>query len=142
MAEGIQQRRSPKNAQLQSDGVLTVAQGREMVRQRDEEQVNKARKVIEAVEMKARSMRKKCFEDATLRLVNGGHLRDNREQKSVIPSVERGGCSDSSWNGQKSGRYNVLAVMVSSTTLGWCWFRVSIISAKLLTPDIPRPGSV
>ncbi|KJZ69829.1 hypothetical protein HIM_10782 [Hirsutella minnesotensis 3608] len=65
MAERVrQQRRSFKNAQIQSGGVLTVAQGREMVRKRDEEEVGRARRVVEAAEMKARSMRRKCFEDA------------------------------------------------------------------------------
>ncbi|KJZ67999.1 hypothetical protein HIM_12611 [Hirsutella minnesotensis 3608] len=65
MAERVrQQRRSFKNAQIKSGGVLTVAQGREMVRKRDEEEVRRARRVVEAAEMKARSMRRKCFEDA------------------------------------------------------------------------------
>ena len=65
MAElAARQRRAMKNTPLQSGGVLTVAQGREMVLQREEDQVAKARKVVEAAELKARNARKRCFEEA------------------------------------------------------------------------------
>ena len=65
MAERIQQRRKAmKNIQLQSGGVLSVAQGREMVLQREEDQVAKARKVVKDAEKKAHNARKRWFEEA------------------------------------------------------------------------------
>lgn len=65
MAERIQQqRKAMKNRQLQSGGVLTVAQGREMVEKREEDQVARARKLVEAAELKARRMRRWWFEEA------------------------------------------------------------------------------
>jgi hypothetical protein len=48
MAEHLaQQRKALKNTPLHSGGVLTVGQGRGMVRQREEDQLAKARKIIE-----------------------------------------------------------------------------------------------
>ena len=65
MVEEIAKRRKAfKNTPLQSGGVLTVAQGREMVQQKDEDQVAKARKIVEAAESKAYNARKRCFEEA------------------------------------------------------------------------------
>ena len=64
-AEQIQkQRRAMKNSQLQSGGVLTVDQGREMVLQRKEDKLSKAVKVVEAAQLKARNTIKRCFNDA------------------------------------------------------------------------------
>ena len=64
MAECIkQQGRAMKNTQLQSGGVLTVAQGREMVHKR-EDQIAKARKVVEAAELRAHNARRRWFEEA------------------------------------------------------------------------------
>ncbi|KAH8743953.1 glycosyl hydrolase family 65 central catalytic domain-containing protein [Diaporthe sp. PMI_573] len=45
-------------------GVLTVAQGREMARQRGEDQLAKARRMVEAAELKALNARKRVFEEA------------------------------------------------------------------------------
>ncbi|KAM4060315.1 DDE superfamily endonuclease [Hirsutella rhossiliensis] len=60
MAERIQkQRKAMKNIQLQSGGVLSVAQGREMVQQRGDDQIAKARKVVEDAEKKAHNARKR-----------------------------------------------------------------------------------
>ncbi|KAM4067613.1 DDE superfamily endonuclease [Hirsutella rhossiliensis] len=53
-----------KNIQLQSGGVLSVAQGREMVQQRGDDQIAKARKVVEDAEKKAHNARKRWFEEA------------------------------------------------------------------------------
>ncbi|OAQ58169.1 DDE superfamily endonuclease [Pochonia chlamydosporia 170] len=65
MAERIQQqRRAMRNTQLQSGGVLTVAQGREMVQKREEDQIAKARKTVEAAELKAHNARRRWFEEA------------------------------------------------------------------------------
>ncbi|KAM4062754.1 DDE superfamily endonuclease [Hirsutella rhossiliensis] len=65
MAERIQkQRKAMKNIQLQSGGVLSVAQGREMIA--------KARKVVEDAEKKAHNARKRWFEEAAKRHANGG----------------------------------------------------------------------
>ncbi|KAF5128404.1 hypothetical protein E5D57_009343 [Metarhizium anisopliae] len=65
MAEHLaQQRKALKNAPIQSGGVLTVAQGREMVRQREEDQLAKASKTVEAAELKAVNARKGVFEKA------------------------------------------------------------------------------
>ncbi|KJZ68083.1 hypothetical protein HIM_12526 [Hirsutella minnesotensis 3608] len=57
------QRRAMKNVQLQSGGVLSVAEGRQMVKRREEDQVAKARKVIEDAEKKTRNARKRWFEE-------------------------------------------------------------------------------
>ena len=65
MAERIQkQRKAMKNIQLQSGGVLSVAQGREMVQQREDDQIAKARKVVEDAEKKVHNARKRWFEEA------------------------------------------------------------------------------
>ena len=65
LAERIQQqRKGMKNIQLRSGGVLSVAQGREMVQQRGEDQVARARKVVEGAEKKAHTARKRWFEQA------------------------------------------------------------------------------
>jgi hypothetical protein len=64
-AEQVQRRRRAlKNTPLQSGGVLTVAQGRRMVQQREEDQLAKARRVVEAAELKAHNARKRCFFEA------------------------------------------------------------------------------
>jgi hypothetical protein len=55
------ERRAQKNTPLQVGGVLTVEQGREMVHQRAENEVEKARRVLEAAEKKDRKTRKKVF---------------------------------------------------------------------------------
>lgn len=53
-AQRIQkQRRAMKNSPLQSGGVLTVAQARHMVRRKEEDQVAKARRLVEAEDQKA-----------------------------------------------------------------------------------------
>ncbi|OWT42328.1 DDE superfamily endonuclease domain-containing protein [Pochonia chlamydosporia 170] len=65
MAEHLaQQRKALKNSPLQPGGVLKVAQGREMVRQRAEDQLAKARRMVEAAELKALNARKRVFEEA------------------------------------------------------------------------------
>ncbi|KJZ70465.1 hypothetical protein HIM_10137 [Hirsutella minnesotensis 3608] len=65
MAERVQkQRKAMKNIKLQSGGVLSVAQGREMVQQREDDQIAKARKVVEDAEKKAHNARKRWFEEA------------------------------------------------------------------------------
>jgi len=65
MAEEIKRRRKAyKNTPLQSGGVLTMAEGREMVAQRHEDDVAKARKLVEATDLKARNARKRCFKEA------------------------------------------------------------------------------
>ena len=53
-----------KNTPLKSGGVLTVADGRRMVEKRGEDQVAKARRILEAAETKARNARKKVFLEA------------------------------------------------------------------------------
>ncbi|KJZ69639.1 hypothetical protein HIM_06024 [Hirsutella minnesotensis 3608] len=45
-------------------GVLSVAQGREMVQQREDDQIARARKVVEGAEKKAHNARKRWFEEA------------------------------------------------------------------------------
>ena len=41
-----------------------MGEGREMVRQKEEDQVAKARRIVEAAELKAHNARKCCFEEA------------------------------------------------------------------------------
>jgi hypothetical protein len=63
-AERVQkQRRALKNTPLQSGGVLTVAEGRAMVIQKEEDMLAKAQKLVEAAEQKARNKFKNLFSD-------------------------------------------------------------------------------
>lgn len=65
LAERVQkQRRAMKNSSLQSGGVLTVAEGRQMVQQREEDQLAKAKRLVEAAELKARNARKRWYFEA------------------------------------------------------------------------------
>ena len=57
-------RRNFKNTPLQSGGVLTVAEGRAMVLQRREDDLAKARRLVEATETKARNAIKRAFTEA------------------------------------------------------------------------------
>ena len=59
----VKQRRALKNTQLKSGGVLTIAEGRYMVRQREEDEVERAKKVIEAAELRVRNARKRFFSE-------------------------------------------------------------------------------
>ncbi|KJZ68123.1 hypothetical protein HIM_12484 [Hirsutella minnesotensis 3608] len=89
MAERTQQqRRAMKNVQLQSGGVLSVSEGRQMVKQREEDQVAKARKVIEDAEKKARNARKRCFEE-TAKEARKWRASERLERAEVCDS-ERG----------------------------------------------------
>lgn len=64
-AERIQkQRRAMKNYTLQSGGRLQVGDGRKMVVQRQEDEVAKARRVVEAAELKYRNALKRCYFEA------------------------------------------------------------------------------
>ena len=65
LAERIaKQRRALKNTQLKSGGRLMVDDGRQMLVRKEEDEVAKARKVVEAAELRARNAQKRCFEDA------------------------------------------------------------------------------
>jgi hypothetical protein len=57
--ETQKKRRAMKNTPLQSGGVLTVAAGRHMVQQREEDEVAKARKVVKAADDKHKKTLKK-----------------------------------------------------------------------------------
>jgi hypothetical protein len=57
-------RRLIKNTPLQTGGVLTVADAREMIQHREEDEVEKARKILEAAEAKVRRAYKRWFEEA------------------------------------------------------------------------------
>ncbi len=56
------QRRASKNRVLQVGGVLTVSEGREMVRIRDQDDVEKARRVVAAADAKERTSHKRWYE--------------------------------------------------------------------------------
>ncbi|KAM4067402.1 DDE superfamily endonuclease [Hirsutella rhossiliensis] len=58
------QRRAMKNKVLQSGGVLTVQEGRAMVRRKEEDEVTKAREVIARMEAKAKNALKRWFNEA------------------------------------------------------------------------------
>ena len=58
------QRKAMKNAPLKSGGVLTVAQGRHMVQKKEENELERARRIVEAAEEKRRRAAKKTFEEA------------------------------------------------------------------------------
>ena len=59
-----QARRQQKNRPLQSGGVLTVARARHIVRQREENEVEKAEVALQAAKRKERNAFKKWFEEA------------------------------------------------------------------------------
>jgi hypothetical protein len=65
LAQSIQkQRRAMKNTVLQSGGILTVAEGRRMVLQKEVDAVEKARKLVEASDKRERNRIKNIFGDA------------------------------------------------------------------------------
>jgi hypothetical protein len=66
LAEDVaRRRRSTKSNVLQSGGVLTVAQGREMVRQKEQSEEEKTRQVIlTAAEKRRKNAVKRVFEDS------------------------------------------------------------------------------
>jgi hypothetical protein len=65
LAEDVaRRRRSTKNHVLQSGGVLTVAQGREMVRQKEQSEEERARQLILAAEKRRKNAAKRVFEDS------------------------------------------------------------------------------
>ena len=65
MAEEVAKaRRAAKNTPLQSGGVLTVQEGRHMVRKIAENEVEKARRVIRAEEERFRKASKRAFFEA------------------------------------------------------------------------------
>jgi hypothetical protein len=65
VAEEItRQRRSQKNQQLKSGGVLTVEHARKIVRQKEDDALGKARKLVERADAQTRNMYKKLFAEA------------------------------------------------------------------------------
>jgi hypothetical protein len=65
LAEDIARRcHSTKNHVLQSGRVLTVAQGWEMVRQKEQSEEEKARQIVLAAEKRRKNMAKRVFEDS------------------------------------------------------------------------------
>src|ERR1700729_3526385 len=65
LAEEVRRRRrASKNAQLQSEGPLRVENGRDMNRQTKEDDVERARRLVEAADRKALNTRKRLFEEA------------------------------------------------------------------------------
>ena len=58
------QRKALKNTQLNSGGRLYVTNGREMLVRREEDEVAKARKLVEAAELRAHNALKRWFEEA------------------------------------------------------------------------------
>ncbi|KJZ70610.1 hypothetical protein HIM_09998 [Hirsutella minnesotensis 3608] len=65
MAEEVtRRRRSQKNQQLKAGGVLTVDHARKIVRQKDDDALEKARKIVERADAQMRNMYKKWFGEA------------------------------------------------------------------------------
>ena len=65
MAEEIsRQRRSQKNQQLKSGRVLTVEHARKIVKQKENDMLGKARKLIELADVQIRNIYKKLFTEA------------------------------------------------------------------------------
>lgn len=58
------QRRTGKSCKVQSGGVLTAEQGREMVKKKGEDEVVKAQKILEAYYERAKRTAKKVFSEA------------------------------------------------------------------------------
>jgi hypothetical protein len=65
-----EQRRSLKNQPLQTGGILTVAEGRHMVQKKEENEVLRAQKIIEAAEQRAWNQRKRVFSEAAKKARN------------------------------------------------------------------------
>jgi hypothetical protein len=65
LAEETARRRQPgKNTSLQSGGRLRVEDARKIIRQNKEDDIEKARRLVEAVDRKALNARKGLFEEA------------------------------------------------------------------------------
>jgi hypothetical protein len=62
--ETARRRRASKNTSLQSGGRLRVEDAREMIRQNKEDDIEKARRLVEAADQKAKNARKRLFEEA------------------------------------------------------------------------------
>ena len=62
--EVAKRHRALKHSSLKAGGVLTVAQGRQMVQRREDEALAKARRVVEAAEVRAHNKMKAAFFDA------------------------------------------------------------------------------
>ncbi|KAF5120292.1 hypothetical protein E5D57_013645 [Metarhizium anisopliae] len=87
MAEHLaQQRKALKNTPIQSGGVLTVAQGREMVRQKEEDQLAKARKTVDEAELKAVNARKRVFEAAAKKKASKWRVSERLDRAEVVDS--------------------------------------------------------
>jgi hypothetical protein len=65
VAEEIsRQRRSQKNQQLKSGGVLTVEHAHKIVKQKEDDMLGKVRKLVECADAQIRNMYKKLFAEA------------------------------------------------------------------------------
>lgn len=65
MAQAVARaRRAAKGRPLQSGGVLTVADGRQMVQRRDDEALTKAKRMVEAAKQKFHNHRKRTIVEA------------------------------------------------------------------------------
>ena len=65
MAEEVtRQQGSQKNQQLKSGRVLTVEHACKIVRQREDDALEKAKKVVERTDMQIKNMYRKCFREA------------------------------------------------------------------------------
>ena len=65
MAEEVmRQRRSQKNQQLKSGGVLTVEHAHKIVRQKEDDALGKARRLVEQADIQVRNIYKKLFVEA------------------------------------------------------------------------------
>lgn len=71
LAERVaKQRRAAKNTPLKSGGILTVADGRRMVQQLAEDEVMKARRIIEVAEERFRKATRNCYKEAAKKARN------------------------------------------------------------------------
>jgi len=61
--ETRKKQKAQKNIQLQTGGVLTVEEGRNMVERRVEDELSKARRMVEAAEQKRERTAKRVFEE-------------------------------------------------------------------------------
>ena len=77
------QRRAGRNSQLQNGGVLTVAQGRQMVQQRVEDEVVRAQRIINAAQLRDRTARKRWFEQAA-KTARDWRLKGRLQRAEVI----------------------------------------------------------
>jgi hypothetical protein len=87
--EVTRQQQSQTNQQLKSGGVLTVEHAHKIVRQKEDDTLEKARKVVERTDAQIKNMYRKCFGEAA-KIARGYRLGRQLEPLYIID--QEGNC--------------------------------------------------